>query len=479
MKTCPICHSPIEITDESQILDLNNRGIYVWKDDPLLTERGLAGEDYKGLIIPNWKHIKEIQDARKAQEISAEVGNITTFSEISPTIPIHKNHILELRQSTEKILAKIGSDLTHYFNYRPGTSEGEEIYVGTYKYGEKITDKTNWTDPGLIGITKIRASHIEELRHQLYLEVPEIPLQGCLSLVFTPVIGFSGDTYDYTISLNRACNITRINIKAYLDGVDVTHSEYLNFEVTSGTHLHLIRNANEFYVKLDHLDYGGDFKVNYFDPNFQEEYWEQGWEDCRTKTADINIFELYEYSGSINGVSIDGGYPSPIQPWYGNDISPSPCSGVSFSFEMEYIDRIIGHWKCDFNYSLIYDTYWWAIDPITEYRYYPNWKPVGVYLESEGNPNPGGMISGKLEEGVYGVSRPYYDYRNYVCPQFDSINGYHFYFYFSRELIANWWYERVEIRDIYGALIRVEYQLRIEYTKIKDAYWQTTFRKYH
>ena len=163
---CPICHSEIE----------------TWSDDPLLTPRGLAGDEYKGFIFIKANHIIELQEERKQQEIDYGIpeADRTVFTEITPNTEfISKKVIEELRESTEKILT-LGEEVTEvertellkeYFNY-----DEDGIYIGTYKYGEKVADKEEWTDvnpdnkPKLPDdIVKMKAIHIEDLRHPLFL----------------------------------------------------------------------------------------------------------------------------------------------------------------------------------------------------------------------------------------------------------------------------------------------------------------------
>lgn len=215
---CSICHSPLEygippsegepekLLTDGEIEELRQEGIYIWSDDPILTHRGLAGDDYKGFIEPYWKHLKEIQEARKQQEIDAGIPEAeqTEFKELSEKennpnkiIQFTKQQIEKLRTSTEKILKELGitkddngtevADLENYFN---NNENGD--YLGTYKYGKKIEDKIEWTridrttgQPSLPSKDSdpsnstnwIRALDIEELRHPI-----SIPLQiGILS----------------------------------------------------------------------------------------------------------------------------------------------------------------------------------------------------------------------------------------------------------------------------------------------------------
>jgi len=166
-KLCPVCHSQLE----------------KWTDDPILTIKGLAGEDYKGLLFFNANHITELQEERKQQEIDIDLpeADRTTFTEfIEGFIFISKQIINELRESTEKILGLTGNIsqeqknkiLKDYFN-----NDDNGNYIGTYEYGLKLEDKVEWTDVKRIGpinkshlpeeIKKLKAIHIEDLRHPI------------------------------------------------------------------------------------------------------------------------------------------------------------------------------------------------------------------------------------------------------------------------------------------------------------------------
>ena len=169
---CPICHS--ELTPEQ-----------TWTHDPICTLQGLAGDDYKKIQHIRKKDIEELQEARTEQEIDIGITEEerTTFTTVPETgiFTANKKHIRELRQSTEKILKEMGitnpgdeADLEQYFNY-----DEEGNYIGTYKYGEKVIDKTEWTrvDRNITGyngepympenMTHIYALDIEELRHPI------------------------------------------------------------------------------------------------------------------------------------------------------------------------------------------------------------------------------------------------------------------------------------------------------------------------
>jgi len=181
-KRCPICHSIIEIHDTvtdvdreltiPEIADLEGQGIHIWSHDPLKTNRGLAGDDYKGFNNITVQHIQELQEARTQQEIDIGIpeSNRTIFTSIDDTEHINKKHIRELRQSTEQILEASGIELEIYFNY-----DEDGILLGTQEYGEVKDDKTEWKRinredeiPYMPDNTvNIYALDIEELRHPL------------------------------------------------------------------------------------------------------------------------------------------------------------------------------------------------------------------------------------------------------------------------------------------------------------------------
>jgi len=132
---CPVCHTEIGL----------------WTDDPILTQNGFAGSDYKGFTQIKPEHIIEIQDARKAQEIDAGIveEERTVFSNIDVTQFSYflSQYIEEIRESTEKLLITYGdiveidgeirANLTNYFN-----NDSNGNYIGTFKFGTQIADKT-------------------------------------------------------------------------------------------------------------------------------------------------------------------------------------------------------------------------------------------------------------------------------------------------------------------------------------------------
>jgi len=207
---CPICHSNIEPSNPD------------WTKDPVLTIRGLAGEEYKGTIKLDIKYIKEIQDKRKQQEIDIGISeeNRTQFTEITPgKTKWNKKYINELRESTEKILGIIETTteeeriglLREYFNYDEYWN-----YIGTYKYGQKIDDKEEWTSIDINNkpkipkktatqqnIVKIKAINIEDLRHPIIF--PNLALLSGEQLTWFVSRGvdyrqFDGDYYSYIVN---------------------------------------------------------------------------------------------------------------------------------------------------------------------------------------------------------------------------------------------------------------------------------------
>ncbi len=173
------------------IIGLNSISKEGWKSDPIKTKRGFAGDDYKGFTQLDKHLIQSLQDRRTQQEIDIgiEEADRTVFTSLNPNNSLSfwdKKHIIELRQSTEKILKEVGltktvetiemADLGGYFNY-----DENGVYRGTWKYGNKITDKTEWTDVDRTlegfetepkfptGITEIQNIYIEDLRHSIPL----------------------------------------------------------------------------------------------------------------------------------------------------------------------------------------------------------------------------------------------------------------------------------------------------------------------
>lgn len=478
MSTCPICHSVIG----------------TWSDDPLLTEKGLAGENYKGLTEVNWQHIKEIQDLRIQQEIEAEIDNKTSFSEINPTIPIHKNHILELRQSTEKLIDIAESDLTHYFNYR--IEDEEEIYIGTYKYGQKAADKTNWTDPNLVGIKKIKAIHIEELRHPLPFMLYD--MEGWLTI--SPG----------SKSINRACvsfpYTTEIKVwwGLFDNLVDVT--EKAEIEVKTGD-VEIIKSDGKVEIKFNTV---GSIEAHFEPPMFQEhvnnmcqedEECYQNYMEKTYTTMKISSYYLLSYEGVLKGSGVLNNYGD----FYGS-ANPKECSGIGFNWEGSRLN-IDGHWKCDFSDSVestrpqlgvcFTSGGLWFIScycpfchhyetllgtgcpnnnkcPVCGYKVEVSiFAPYNEYDYEDTCPNPEGITSGEFREHLIGHNRS-----KKLC--FEGQEGYRFNFGWSKIVLGTWHYNLIyrDDPDNPGEQIPWKYVLEIVRSRIVSRVWWASFSQY-
>lgn len=142
---CPYCHSEYYPTK-------------VWPNDPINTPFTKYNR-WRGFTFIRDDHITTIQEKRKLQEAEAGIpeNERTVFTPVGYNI--RKTHIKELRESTEKILTKIGITKNTYFNY--------------YEDGNFAnTNQLDWTDVNLNNYTgHIRAKHIEDLRHPLVIEL--------------------------------------------------------------------------------------------------------------------------------------------------------------------------------------------------------------------------------------------------------------------------------------------------------------------
>jgi hypothetical protein len=137
---CPICGRHL------------NPSIY--SNDPILATPSLSTDQYKGFTTLIITHIEELQIERHQQEIDSGVTPLTVFSPINESGLFQniKQYILELRSSTEKILAATGITLTEF--------------LSTDEDGNPMTPKDNWTDVNLeANKFQCKAIHIEDLRH--------------------------------------------------------------------------------------------------------------------------------------------------------------------------------------------------------------------------------------------------------------------------------------------------------------------------
>jgi len=139
MALCPIC----------------GRTIGTYTDDPILATPSLSDSTYKGYTRLLAQHIKELQDERHQQEIDNGISPLTEFSLIDTTNLFQniKQYILELRTSTEAILAAV--DMSKH------------DFLSLDENGNPLaTAKDDWTDASLSETKyQCKAIHIEDLRH--------------------------------------------------------------------------------------------------------------------------------------------------------------------------------------------------------------------------------------------------------------------------------------------------------------------------
>jgi hypothetical protein len=167
---CPIC----------------GRYLETWTNDPILTPNGLGGEDYKGITVPNYIHIKELQDYYHQKEIDIGISILTEFSPINETgfFQNIKQYILELRSSIEKIISSIGITKFQYFNY-----DEDNIWMGT--------NKNDWSDLNLEEDKfQVKGIHIEDLRRALGELFPPF-IEDWIKMKDYPISVFNEDIHNY------------------------------------------------------------------------------------------------------------------------------------------------------------------------------------------------------------------------------------------------------------------------------------------
>jgi len=209
MSLCPTCHS--EIGNEStnpakrargaQGVDSNGNPVPFWTDDPILTSRNFNGISYLGTTHVRVSHIKEIQEVRKQQEEDSGLEP-TEFSEITSNTHISRKHIIELRESTERILEANSVSLEEYFKLdAEGNEQSQNLNLQNVanasspqvewvdvNRGEAYLDKDGnikavANSPTLPQRIHVRAVHIEDLRHPIPVGIPALlihPFNGRL-----------------------------------------------------------------------------------------------------------------------------------------------------------------------------------------------------------------------------------------------------------------------------------------------------------
>lgn len=196
MSLCPTCHSEIgsgslsasQRVRGAQGIDSSGNPVPFWSDDPVLTRPNFSGVSFSGVDKIKGRHLKEIQEVRNAEELSLGLTP-TEFSDIDTDTHFSRRHIIEIRESIEKILNALGLTLEDYFKFdsdgveqpqNPNIVESPQTEWVDVIRGESYIDKdgndksefdlpdTSIQDsPTLpLGI-KFRAIHIEDLRHPI------------------------------------------------------------------------------------------------------------------------------------------------------------------------------------------------------------------------------------------------------------------------------------------------------------------------
>lgn len=201
---CPTCHSKIgtqSTIDSGRIrgkegTDSLGNPIPRWTSDPIFTLGGFSDATYSLRRDRVRKpHIKELQDTRKAQEGDADLSESlkTQFSDIDVDAHVSRRHIIELRESTEKLLNDAGLTLEEYFKLDDeggivvqnpkielsGGNNPQDEWVnasrgaqyvdkdGNAKSTFTLPDGSTQQSPTLPNSTHIRAIHMEDLRHPI------------------------------------------------------------------------------------------------------------------------------------------------------------------------------------------------------------------------------------------------------------------------------------------------------------------------
>jgi len=220
---CPTCHSRIgdqttrQQGDEG--VDADGNPIPRWTGDSVLTRNGFSGPEFIGQQRTGILAVfEELQEDRIALEEEAGFTEEqkTKFSELSKQ-HIRNTHLIELRESTEKLLENNGSTLEEYFKTDADGNEALEP-------GPNDTFKSEWTDvergrlyirkdgtksgtftlpsgvekdsPSIPANTRVRAIHIEDLRRFLspgFFEYFSVTPSGVLTGFITPLDFFDND----------------------------------------------------------------------------------------------------------------------------------------------------------------------------------------------------------------------------------------------------------------------------------------------
>jgi len=281
MSKCPICKNTINnirgLRGEDG-LDVNGDPIPFWTDDPILTQRGLAGNDYKGKNPIRWVHIRELQNYYSEVETLLGMTN-TTWLSVSKAEPCRHAHIEQLRIAVEAILVVMGKTMVDYFKY---DRQGTEI----------VTTQTDWTDVDrpisgvnidkpLIPIdTPLRALNIEELRRGM-LAISNAIIMRFQNILIPGDIGSQRAYANYSTSPNPffintdSTNAWRLRDMRYVEVQKFQHDKISIFEgpfsswlsnddltLTGTWSAHMTQNTNFMTIDYYYED-GGVWYYNY------------------------------------------------------------------------------------------------------------------------------------------------------------------------------------------------------------------------
>lgn len=193
---CPTCFSDISDTN------------YDFFDDPLLTPKGLSGDNFKGVKSLSYIHLSQLRIYYNILQRIAGFGHDNgKVSYSAATIDVDeysKSVILELRQVVENILMGMGWSLNQYFNW---TKSGYLVR----------NTRLAWEDSlDIEKLTKIRAIHIEQLRHGLcpvWIEWWKDSIDDPIIHNFYGLEGMVSNTRDWEIT--RGTSIDSLNNKIW------------------------------------------------------------------------------------------------------------------------------------------------------------------------------------------------------------------------------------------------------------------------
>ncbi len=390
--------SPDNTNLKTQVKDaLESQDIYVWHEDPIKTKNGYAGNEYKGFIYLNETHIKELQEARANQENSVGIleNQLTDFSDIADFTFSYKKHIEELRESTEKILIASGktveidgedvADLSSYFNY-----DEDGNYIGTYKFGEKVEDKSEWRDVNrdieeLEGFPKlprektfIKNIHLEDLRHPLMIgwfddftdfKTDRDEDTFLFSFNATGSVGEEANPYykDDSIPYYRSAQVDKTGFQGRGFFTDLKTQE-MPFETSASAGGYMFNTVgveigkDDIYSYAPFKDWAGagsfdedDFIVIESDSNllFTVNWYEKHLQLTALGNAEVNVSSSF---GATFATKVDGSFETKID-WSANKFTnPAPHPDVPIrEFYLQFEQLLVSPYVSEQSASSYYD----------------------------------------------------------------------------------------------------------------------------